>query len=117
MGLHTNKIVGGSTAGVNAISNVASGFGPWGIALAAALKIGNMAGGKNLSTLNVKKRVDSSTGYSGTKSRLKQLHDDYSGGMVGGFDNLFGVDERIEKKLSAGREEQNNLMGVLNTAD
>jgi len=48
MGLHTNKMVGGGTQGVNAVSNVLSQFGPIGMIASGVLKVGNMAFGKNL---------------------------------------------------------------------
>jgi hypothetical protein len=117
MGLNTGKVVGGGMAGVNAVSNVLSSFGPIGMAAGAVLKIGNMMGGKNLSTLDLNSRVQRSSGYAGSAAKIKDTSDKYSGGMVSGIDNLFGQDEKYEKRLAEARETQNRVKGILNTAD
>lgn len=117
MGLHTDKVVGGGMAGVNAVSNVLSNFGPIGMAASVALKMGNMAGGKNLSTLNADSRVQQSSGYTGSASSIKNTSDKYSGGMVSGIDNLFGTGRKYENRLTNARQLQGQVKGILNTAD
>jgi hypothetical protein len=87
------------------------------MAASAVLKIGNMAGGKNLSTLNTDSRVQQSSGYTGSAFNIKNTSDKYSGGMVSGIDNLFGKDEKYERRLSEARDTQNRVKGILNTAD
>lgn len=117
MGFNTDKVVGGGMAGVNAVSNVLSNFGPIGMAAGIALKAGNMLGGKNLEDFNTDSRVQQSGGYTGSAKKIQSTADKYGGGFVSGVDRLFGSDVKYRNRIQEQKRIQNRIKGILSESD
>lgn len=117
MGLNTGKVVGAGTGITNAASNVLSNFGPIGMAASAVLKVGNMAGGKNLEDFDVNARVQQSSGYTGSAKNIQETSDKYGGAMVGGVDRLLGNGRKYKRRIREQKRKQAQIKGILNESD
>lgn len=102
---------------LNAASDVAGNFGPWGAVVSAGLKgIGviNKWTGKNTDRVDLSDGVASSSAFQGDKDDITKNLNKYSKGFVGGIARMFGKVDRVNSILDMQKSRQKYIDNVLN---
>jgi hypothetical protein len=99
-GLNTDKMISGYDQGANAIADVVSRFGPYGMIASLAIKGVNSLFASGIQDINKDERVMASTGFAGSVGDIERAADRYGGGTVGGIGTLFGDKDKAEARIA-----------------
>ena len=105
-----DRVKGTGSAVVETVGNVASYFGPIGMAVSAALNIANGIGGHRVDKLADNTKDISAGAYSGTVSDIRSSIDQYSNKKAGLFD--FGFSQKGNRKIREATRLQDKTLGI-----